>query len=377
MRFLLVRLAAATSAAVLCAFGFAAEIVVGQVAPLTPADSPGNQLRTGVQLYFDSVNEAGGIHGAKLRLVALDREIGGRDVVMKTRQLIRAEEPVALVALLGTGAMEEHVGSGVLNEHGIPVVGMRSGALSLHNPPHPYLFHTRASYAAELEKITTQLATNGLNRLAVLHEDSVFGRVALGQLKETLASRPTMSVAAAATIPVNSTDVAAAATAIAKFRPQAVVALASSAATAEFYKAFRGQGSAAPVFALSLVDAGEVAAKIGKPAAKGLVVAQVVPDPANDAIPIIKELRRNFNKYAKPPMQETQAVVEGYLAAKVLVEALRRAGPNPSRKKLVAALESMRSFDAGGIVIGFSAQSHAGSKYVDLAIMLGSGKLMR
>jgi ABC-type branched-subunit amino acid transport system substrate-binding protein len=317
MRFLLVRLAAATSAAVLCAFGFAAEIVVGQVAPLTPADSPGNQLRTGVQLYFDSVNEAGGIHGAKLRLVAL----------------------------LGTGAMEELVGSGVLNEHGIPVVGMRSGALSLHNPPHPYLFHTRASYDAELEKITTQLATNGLNRLAVLHEDSVFGRVALGQLKETLASRPTMSVAAAA--------------------------------TAEFYKAFRGQGSAAPVFALSLVDAGEVAAKIGKPAAKGLVVAQVVPDPANDAIPIIKELRRNFNKYAKPPMQATQAVVEGYLAAKVLVEALRRAGPNPSRKKLVAALESMRSFDAGGIVIGFSAQSHAGSKYVDLAIMLGSGRLMR
>jgi ABC-type branched-subunit amino acid transport system substrate-binding protein len=377
MRQALFRLAAATAAVFLCACACAAELVIGQVAPLKPDDSPGNQLRTGAQVYFDSVNDAGGVHGARLKLVAVDREIGGNDVVVKTRKLIRTEEPIALVALLGTGAMEELVRSGVLNEYGVPVVGMRSGALSLHNPPNPYLFHTRASYAAELDKIVVQAATNGLNRLAVLHEDSAFGRVALGQLKDAMASRPSMSVVGAAAYAANTAQVASAVAAVMRSKPQAVIALASSAATAEFYKSYRAQGGAAPVFALSLVDAMEVTARIGSAAAKGLIVAQVVPDPANNAVPLIKELRRDFGRYARPPMQVTQAVVEGYLAAKVLVEALRRAGPNPGRRKLMAALESMRDFDAGGIAIGFSPRSHAGSKYVDLAIMLGSGRLMR
>lgn len=376
MRLALIRLVVA-AASLLCAGAFAADIVVGQVAPLKPEDSPGNQLRTGAQVYFDRVNDSGGVHGARLRFVAMDRATGGRDTAEKTRQLIRAEEPVALVALLGTGAMEELLGSRVLEEYGVPVVGVRSGALSLHRAHGLYLFHTRASYAAELEKIATQLATNGLNRVAVLHEDSSFGRVALGQLKEVLKLRPSMSLAGTATYPADTTDAAGAAATIARLKPQAVVALASSGATAEFYKSFRRQGGTASVFTLSLVDVTEVAARIGSKAAKGLIVAQVVPDPANDAIPLIKELRRDFARYAKPPMQVTQAVVEGYLAAKVLVEALRRAGPGPNRRNVIAALESMHSYDAGGIVIGFTGQSHAGSRYVDLAIMLESGRLMR
>ncbi|HEX7649751.1 MAG TPA: ABC transporter substrate-binding protein [Noviherbaspirillum sp.] len=376
MRLALIRhVVAATN--LLCSAAFAADIVIGQVAPLKPENSPGNQLRTGAQAYFDRVNDTGGVHGARLRFVAADRETGGRDAVEKSRQLIRDEDPVALVALLGTGAMEELVASKILEDYGVPVVGVRSGALSLHRTYNRYLFHTRASYKLELEKIVTLLATNGLNRVAVLHEDSSFGRVALEQLKEVVASQPSISITGTATYPADTTDVAIAVGTIKRLKPQAVVALASSVATAEFYKSFRQQGGSASVYALSLVDAAEVTARIGPKAAKGLIVAQVVPDPVNDAVPLIKDLRRDVARYAKPQMQITQAVVEGYLAAKVLVEALRRAGPGPSRTKVIAALESMRSYDAGGIVIGFTGQSHAGSKYVDLAIMLESGRLMR
>ena len=376
MRLALIRhVVAATN--LLCSAAFAADIVIGQVAPLKPENSPGNQLRTGAQAYFDRVNDTGGVHGARLRFVAADRETGGRDAVEKSRQLIRDEDPVALVALLGTGAMEELVASKILEDYGVPVVGVRSGALSLHRTYNRYLFHTRASYKLELEKIVTLLATNGLNRVAVLHEDSSFRRVALEQLKEVVASQPSISITGTATYPAATTDVAIAVGTIKRLKPQAVVALASSVATAEFYKSFRQQGGSASVYALSLVDAAEVTARIGPKAAKGLIVAQVVPDPVNDAVPLIKDLRRDVARYAKPQMQITQAVVEGYLAAKVLVEALRRAGPGPSRTKVIAALESMRSYDAGGIVIGFTGQSHAGSKYVDLAIMLESGRLMR
>lgn len=373
-------IARVTAASTLMALNFccnAEELVIGQVATFTNVQPVSKQLRLGAQVCFDAVNARGGVHGALLKLVTKDRSLAAADSVAKTRELIAEAAPLALVGLQGTAAMEELVKNRVLADAGMPVVGIRTGAVSLHEPVNPLLFHTRASYAGEIAKIATQLNTIGLKRVAVFHENSVFGKEGLALTENALKQHSGMLLAGSATYEPNSTEVAKAAATILGVKPQGIIMVANSAAAAEFYKHWRTAGGAGQVMALSLVDGAEVVKRIGKEMASGLVVTQVVPEPSNRATPLVREWQNDMKKYGGADAELNQTVLEGYLAAKVLVEALRIAGPAPNRKKLRAALESMREYDAGGVVIGFSPGSHTGSKFVELAIILRSGKLMR
>ncbi len=367
---------AAIAALMLILSPAAAQLVIGQVASFDNPDTAGPHIRAGWQTYFNAVNHAGGVYGARLKFVSKDRGRKATESVVKTREFVKEFKPLVLAGLMGTGSMKALVKSGLLEEEGIAVVGIRTGAVALHEPVSPYLFHTRANYLAEIEKIVTQLATVGLNRVAVFHEKSAFGQEGLALVKRTMQAQPAMRLVQHATYPANTNDVADAVRAIHAANPQGIIVIANSTATAEFYKAYRVSEGKAQVLALSVTDGVEVVKRIGKQHARGLIVAQVVPDPAN-LIPLIREFHTNFKKFAPPGTPVNQADVEGYLAGKTTVEALRIAGPNPTRQKVHAALESMKEFDAGGVIIGFSQKSHTGSKYVELAIVLASGKIMR
>ena len=72
----------------------------------------------------------------------------------------------------------------------------------------------------------------------------------------------------------------------------------------------------------------------------------------------------------------TYTTFEGFIAAKVMVEGLRRAGPQLSREKLVSALESMRLYDAGGFTVGYIQYEHLGSHFAEVTIVGNSGRLM-
>ncbi|WP_158598049.1 ABC transporter substrate-binding protein [Noviherbaspirillum saxi] len=352
-------------------------VVVGQVAPLGAPGSPGNQLRLGAQVYFDAINRAGGVHGMTLKLVSRDRGLRNGETVTTTRKLVQETEPLALLGLVGTGPMEELVASGLLAESGLPVVGIRTGAVSLHKPTNPYLFHIRTSYAGEIEKILTQLTTIGFNRVSVFYENSSFGKEGMGLVQRIIKNKPAMQLAGQATYEPGTTDVREAAKNLAMTKSQGVIAVANSAATAEFYREYRQIEKNAQVLALSTVDSAEVVKRIGPASAKGLIVTQVVPDATNTTIPLVRELHKYVEKFGPAEIAIDQTVVEGYLSAKVLVEALRVAGPKPTRKKICSALNSIKYFDAGGVIIDFSPSNHTGSRYAELAIVLKNGKLMR
>lgn len=354
----------------------AAEIVIGQVASLGNPDSAGPHIRIGLQTYFAAVNAAGGVHGATLKFVSKDRGANVADSVPKTRELLHESQPVVLTGFMGTGSMEAIIKSKLLEEADIPIVGIRTGDLSLHEPVNPYLFHTRANYLGEVEKIVTQLATIGLKDVAVFSENSPFGNEAFALIQGAFRRDPSMKLIHHATYVVNTVDVNAAAKSIIDVKPQGVIVVANSAAAAEFYKTFRELDGKAQVIALSVADGLEVVKRIGEKAARGLIVTQVVPDPSS-ALPLVRELKANLAKFSTPDTPLNLAVVEGYVMAKTVVQALRLAGPNPTRRKVRSALESMKEFDAGGVIIGYSPKNHTGSKYVELAIVLASGKLMR
>lgn len=373
----LLRVAAMLALAPVAAAAGAATIVIGQVAPFSGPLSPtGTHMRAGAQLYFDRVNASGGVHGARLKLVSKDDGYKVAETVRLTRELLVESDPLALVGMVGTGNVDALVKEGVLAGAGIPVVGIRSGAMSLVDPVVPTLFHTRASYSAEVDKIVQQFATTGIKRVAVFYQDDPLGLDGLAA-SEKFVRQAGLELAVKAAYEKNTTRVEKAVQAIAAAKPQAVIMVSNTAASAEFVRQSRAAGNDAQLLALSITDGPQVVQRIGKETAHGLGIVQVVPDPSSRAVPIARELQDDYRKFAPKGIELNHTLLEGYLAAKVLVEGLRRAGPNPGRKKLRDVLETIRNYDAGGLNVNFTPASHSGSNYVDITILSREGKILR
>lgn len=354
------------------------ELVIGQVAPFSgPLSRTGTELRAGAQLYFDAVNAAGGIHGAKLKLVSRDDGYMAAKTVIEAQALLDKVQPLTFFGFVGTAGMEALLKAGVLEDAGIPLVAARTGGsavLSRFNSP--YLFITRASHGAEVVKIVETLVAAGHRRLAVFYQDDAFGRDGLTQAEWTI-RRMDATLAASASYEKNTTNVEGAVKAIVAAAPHAVVMLSNTDASAEFVRQFRAAGNKAQLAAVSDTDGIAVAQLIGNATAAGLAVAQVVPDPNNTTIPIVQQMQRHAKQYLPQAAIVTHTMLEGYIGAFVLVEALRNAGKHPTRKKLQEALASLKEYDAGGVRVSFGEGNNFGVQYLDITILNREGRLLR
>lgn len=355
-----------------------AEIVIGQVTPLSgPLAPTGSHIRAGAQLYFDAVNASGGVHGEKIRLVTKDDAYKAAETVRLAKELIAEVQPIALFGFVGTGNAEAILKDKILSNAGIPLVMIRSGASAVMKSGNPWLFITRASYEAEINKIIQQYSLTGYRTYAVLYQDDPFGQDVLGST-EALISKFDSKIVAKAGYKKNTTEVSEAVKTIAAAAPHAVIMISNTAASSEFLKQSRAAGNNSQFIAISVTDASQVVQRIGKEVANGLALTQVFPDPENRSIPLTREIMENFSKF-KPAGEITpnQTLVEGYVGAKVLVDGLRRAGPKPTRQKLRDALEQIKDYDTGGLYVGFSPTNHAGVHYVDITIINREGKLLK
>jgi ABC-type branched-subunit amino acid transport system substrate-binding protein len=355
----------------------AADIVIGQVAPFSgPLTPTGTHLRAGAQLHFDALNAAGGIHGSKLKLASKDDGYKASETVRQARELIREAQPLALFGVVGTGNVEAVLKEKVLEEAGIPLVMVRTGASTVVKSGNPWVFMTRASYAEEIDKIVQQYETIGYKRFAIFFQNDPFGLDGLASAEASI-KKAGGELLVKSGYEKNTTEVAAAVKAIAATAPQAVIMVSNTAASAEFVKQSRAAGNLAQFVAVSVTDGPQVVERIGKDAAKGLAITQVVPDPNSRSTPLIREIQENFAKFSPKDVTLNHTFIEGYLGAKILAEGLRRAGPNPTRQKLRDSIEKIRDYDVGGQYIEFSAANHVGAHYVDITILNKEGKLLR
>lgn len=146
--------------------------------------------------------------------------------------------------------------------------------------------------------------------------------------------------------------------------------------TAAFMKQFRESGGGAQMYNISVVDPAELVKLAGLKNAHGLGISQVVPYPFMPSMPLVREYQALLKKYA-PKEVVNYTSFEEFVGAKVLVEALRRAGLNPTRAKVVRALESMNSYDTGGVIVNFSPNNRIGSRYVEVTVIGSTGKLLK
>ena len=354
----------------------AQEIVVGQVAPLSGVlATTGAQMVLGGRIYFDHINSQGGIHGAKIKQVVVDDAYKVDETVRLTKELLTRPEVVALYGFAGTANVGKLLADGVLEEGRAARVAPYTGGEPLRSPFNPWIYHVRAGYADEAEHMVQQVTTLGMNRVAVMYQDDGFGKAGLVGVEAALAKRG-LKLTVAAGYERNTDKVEDAVMKIKASDAQAIIMISINKPTAAFIKRYRESGGGAQLYNISVVDPAELVKLAGLKNAHGLGISQVVPYPYMPNLPVIREYQALLAKHA-PGQLVNYTSFEQFLGAKVLVEALRRAGPKPTRVKVARALETMGAYDMGGVTVNYSPENRVGSRYVEVTVIGSTGKLLK
>ena len=364
----------AVAVPVLAADGVTATTVtVGQSAAFSgPAAELGTQMKKGILAYFDQVNRSGGVNGRKLVLKSLDDGYEGDRAAANTKKLINDEDVFALLGYVGTPTSE--AAKPIFTDARVPFVGAFTGAELLRAPFNRYIFNVRASYYAETDAIVNLLARMELKRIAVFYQNDSYGKAGLTGVERAMAKRD-MKIAAFGTVERNSVDVATAVKEISSKDPQAVIMISAYKSCGAFIKEMKKAGSNPQFMNVSFVGSKALAAELGD-AGRGVGISQVVPFPWNVGTPVVKD----YQKHLAPSGGADDynfGSLEGYIAAKIFVEGLRRAGNSPTRESFVTALETLRDYDVGGFNVTYTPTDHNGSKFVELTVITRDGKFLR
>jgi ABC-type branched-subunit amino acid transport system substrate-binding protein len=344
-------------------------ITLGRVIALDgPAGAKGREQEAALEAYFDSLNASGGIHGRKIILRTSNEDLRSEDTL---RRLYDTQRPFAFFLHGGT------TGSTLAMKYGIPLkipfVAPNSGANVFHQPPSRWVFNVRARYQDEVIVAVKHFSLVNQRRIALVHVDDAFGRDGAEGYKEGIQATGATSVYEAS-FRTDQPEFEKLVKALQAAAPDAVICIGSSKRIAELITLARQAGLGSAFMTLSNNSSSGFARELGIHA-RGVIVSQVTPPPGSLGSRLSRELRQLMAQRADAEV--SYAAMEAYASAKVLVEGLRRAGPNLTREGFVQAMESIRRVDIGGLEIDYSFGRRTGSSYVELSILTHDGKYRR
>ena len=372
MRRILMALLALAASTLTAAQGVTdSQILLGQSVALTgAAQQLGLDMQFGAKLYFDYVNSRGGVNGRKIVLKTLDDGYEPPRAADNTKKLINDDRVFALFGYVGTPTSMASLP--IFTEAKVPFVGPFTGAESLRAPVNRYIFNVRASYYDETEAIVQHLTAMSVDRIAVFYQNDAYGQAGLAGVERALKKR-NLEVAAKSTVERNTVDVKKAVGEMSKAQPQAVVMISAYKSCAAFIKEMKAANANPTFWNVSFVGSKALAKELDRDG-RGVQISQVVPFPWDPTIPVVKEYRKLVDEAKGEPGFGT---LEGFIAAKVMVEGLRRAGKKLDREGFVKAMESIDAYDVGGFKVSFAPDNHSGSKFVDLTIISRDQKFVR
>ena len=347
------------------------QILIGQTSSFSgPSAGAVAENTSGAKLYFDAVNARGGVNGSKLVLLSMDDNWDAGVAVKNAKTLILEKKVVALFLNRSTNLTEAILP--VLDEYSVPLIAPTSGASFLHTPLKRNVFNVRAPLKREAYKAVLHLASMNNTRIAVMHANDGFGEDAVAGAKAgfSVTGISPKFIAVYDRKSPNFDELAARAI---RENVQAVLLFGPSNVVARTTALMREQGSKAQIVTLSNNAAAGFIADMGNHA-PGTIVTQVMPSERNVSVAMVREVSALARQSG---VDLSPSLLEGFLAAKVLVEGIRRAGPGVTSDKLRSALESMTNYDAGGLQIGYSPNDHSGLDFVDISIVTADGRFRR
>jgi branched-chain amino acid transport system substrate-binding protein len=335
-----------------------------------PAAQLGIQVHAGAKVYFDSVNDQGGVFGRKIEFVTADDKYEPQLAANNTKRFIESD----VFALFGyVGTPTSNAAIPIFTPAKVIFFAPVSGAQSLREPFNRQIFNVRAGYSEETEHLIDRLVKLGIKNIAVFYQNDAYGLSGLEGVQRALTKR-NLPLVETATVERNSTDVSAAAAKLLPKRPDAIIQISAYASCAALIKQMKNAGYTGQFHNVSFVGSQALAGALG-PDGPGIGISQVVPFPWQQSNPLVGEYIKALKKAGIADANFSS--LEGYIAAKVFVEGLRRAGADLTRDRFIKALETINltNYDIG-FPVSFSPTNHNGSRFVDMTVITKNGKFL-
>lgn len=359
----------------------AKELTVVQVASHTHPASAENakSLALGFNTFFARMNASGGVAGHTVTLRVIDDQFDPKETVRALASAVEDPAVVAVFGVLGTPNVGAVAASKVLESAGIALVGPGTGIPALQAAPN--MFPLRASFFDELGRIAAHSANTGRHKPSFIQVDTAFSPALSESLKESLKpSGRTLATEARIQLTPNPKDVAqsvedAVQSSLAS-NPDMLVVLAPGRVAADVVSRVRAKrGLAVAIYLISIVGPAELTRSAGIANSVGVMISQAMPFPSDTRLSVMRSYLADLKAFA-PSVVPSYTSLEGYLGAKVLHEALKRAGAQPNRQSALAKLQALGRHDLGDVQVTYGATLKSGNKIVDMTMISSSGKLI-
>ena len=341
-------------------------IVIGQSVVLAgPGSTLGIPFHQGAKLYFDRLNAAGGINGRKIELAVLDDNGKPATTAANTKKLLDQ----GVLCLFGFyGSPQVAAAYPLIKDSDVLLFAPMSAADEFRGALYPNIFSLRPGYTEEAAAITRHAETLGARKLAILHGTDGESMSALDSAQRTMTS---LGANLVSNQPLGSGNVAVSVDKALAARPESVLVVSDANGAATAVRDLRAKGFRGPIYGFSNTGESLLAEELG-PTGAGVVVVRVVPKSDNAKVAVVRELQADLAaaKLGKPNVY----MLEGYIAARVLAEALRRIPREPTRARLKKALESLDDVSVGGFRVHF-ADDRTASKLVELSLIDSQGRI--
>ena len=341
----------------------ATEVLLGSSLALQGhASFLGTQTLRGAMCYLSHVNDSGGVNGRRIRVITYDDSYDPPICLANTQKLIVDDQVFALFCYVGTPTTVKVLP--LIEEASVPLLGMFTGANALREPFNRQLINVRASYYQETDAAVRHLVEDlGLKKIAVFYQYDAYGFDGLTGTELALKQFNLVPVAGGS-YNRGTLDVQEGLNKIIASGAEAVVMVGTYDPCAKFIRLAHELGFQGLFYLVSFVGADELARRLENQQGITVIMSQVVPPPdRRDPSPLLTGpdgyiilLERYYPK--DPP---NFVGFEGFINARVLVEGLRRAGPDLTREGFIDAIESIRDLSLGPDVnIAFSPSDHQG-----------------
>ncbi|APV50733.1 hypothetical protein BWI17_14175 [Betaproteobacteria bacterium GR16-43] len=345
-------------------------IKIGQTADLSgPQAASVKETADAARAYFAQVNAKGGVNGRKIEFESMDDGFDPKRSVENAKKLIDEKNVLALFLFRGTANAEAVMP--IIQEKKTPMFAGVGSSLKMHEPPSRYLFNLRAPVQVEVSSVVSLLATQGVTDVAVIYTDDGFGKDALGGAQSAF-DKLKIKPKAIVSIPRGATNIDEAVKTIVKAAPATTFGFCIPKICANIVGKLREAKSGTQFISLSNTSSGAYVSDLGNNS-RGVMVTQVMPYPFDLRDPISREYQQ-FTRETK--ITPSYASMEGYISARVMVEALKAAGKNPTREGLVSAFEGL-DLNMGGFRVKYGGANRTGSTFVDLTMIGKDGRFIR
>ena len=333
-----------------------------------PVAHLGINMRNGVMAALKEINIQGGVQGRSLCLIVLDDGYEPERTVPNMHRLIDQENVLAVIGNVGTPTAIAAVP--IINRSHVPFFGALTGAGILRRiPPDHYVVNYRASYAEETAAMVQALITYGHlkpNEIAFFTQRDAYGDSGfvggIAALKKNGLKDETQITHGRYERNSLAVENSLADILLADPQPKAVIMVGTYAPSAKFIRLARNYGLKSLFLNVSFVGAAPLAKALGDEE-DGVIVTQVVP-PLESPLPIVQDFHKALHRY-NPAIAPTFASLEGYIATRIFLRALKNINGEITRDSIINALENLGEFDLGfGIPLAITKNDHQASHQI-------------